>query len=285
MERTWECGGYDLRLGLRTVVMGVVNLDPDSFSGDAVSGEAAFEHAMGLIAAGAGILDIGGESTRPGAPPVPTEVELDRVIPLVSRLRGEVSVPLCIDTTKAAVARAALYNGANIINDISAGTFDAEMFDVLSEQDCGCVLMHLRGTPTTMGWSRRHDGAGGDVIAEVRDFLGRRVAAAIEAGIMPQRIALDPGFGFGKSVGENLELIARGRELTSLGYPLLIGTSRKSTIGKLLGDATPQERAWGTAATIALAIGEGYDIVRVHDVREMAQVARVADAVIRRAVA
>jgi dihydropteroate synthase len=177
--------------------------------------------------------------------------------------------------------------GASIINDISGATFDAEMLRVLGSSDCGCVLMHLRGTPQTMGWSA-HAGvdASPDVIAEIKDFWTHRVAAAQAAGITHERIALDAGFGFGKSLDENLEILRRGRELSDFGFSTLSGTSRKSTIGKVLGDAQRgdapvDERQWGTAATVALAIANGCDMVRVHDVREMAQVARMSDAVVR----
>ncbi|MDQ3815709.1 MAG: dihydropteroate synthase [Armatimonadota bacterium] len=286
--RTWKCGKFELPLGRKTYVMGIVNVTPDSFSGDGISGQTALEHALHMVEAGADILDIGGESTRPGAQPVTEDEELRRVLPLVEALAPRVSVPLSVDTTKAAVARAALAAGAAIINDISAATFEAQMLEVLAASDGGCILMHLRGTPQTMGWSTRTRKTEGgtrndDVIAEIKAFWSERVAAAEKAGIAPERIALDAGFGFGKSLEENLEILRRGRELADFGFPTLSGTSRKSTIGKILGDAPVSERLWGTAATVALAIAHGCDIVRVHDVREMAQVARVADAVTRRA--
>ena len=264
--------------------MGIVNVTPDSFSGDSVADEAAVARALQMVEDGADILDIGGESTRPGAQPVPADEELRRVLPIVEKLVDQVSVPLSVDTTKAGVARAALTAGASIINDISAGTFDPPMLDTLAGDNCGCVLMHLRGTPQTMGWSTRNAECGmrnEDVIAEIEEFWKERVAAAQAAGIAPERIILDAGFGFGKSLEENLEVLRRGRELREFGFPILSGTSRKSTIGKILGDAPVEERLWGTAATVALAIANGCDVVRVHDVRKMAQVARVADAVAR----
>ena len=259
--------------------MGIVNATPDSFSGDGRLGQAAIERALHMVEDGADILDIGGESTRPDAQPVTPEEELSRVLPLIEALSPRVNVPLSVDTSKALVAQHALQAGASIINDISGGTFDAAMFPTLAQYSCGVVLMHLRGT------AQRPTGgtelATADVIAEVLAFWRARVTAAQTSGIAPERIAMDAGFGFGKSLEENLTLIRRGRELAAFGLPTLSATSRKSTIGKVLGDLPASERAWGTAATVALAIANGADIVRVHDVREMAQVARVTDAIVR----
>jgi len=281
-QKIWKCGRHTLPLGRKTYVMGIVNTTPDSFSGDGRLGANAIEHALRMVEDGADILDIGGESTRPGAPPVSVEEELQRVIPAVEALAARVDIPISVDTTKAAVARAAAGAGASIINDISAGTFDDAMLSTIAATECGCVLMHLRGTPQTMGWSKTAGiPAAPDVVAEVLEFWDERVIAAQAAGIAAGRIALDAGFGFGKSVEENLQLLRRGRELAACGYPTLSGTSRKSTIGKVLGDLPVEERQWGTAATVALAIANGSDIVRVHDVREMAQVARMADAIVR----
>ncbi|MBV9468112.1 MAG: dihydropteroate synthase [Abitibacteriaceae bacterium] len=276
----WKCGQYELPLGHKTYVMGIVNVTPDSFSGDGSLGAATVERAVQMVADGADILDIGGESTRPGAEVIPAEEELRRVLPVLEALVNRVTVPLSVDTTKAAVAQAALAAGASIINDISAGTFDSAMFPTIAGSDCGCVLMHLRGTPQTMGWSRQVGASNTDVIAEVKSFWQERIAAAENSGIAQERIALDPGFGFGKSLNENLELLRRGQELAALGCPILAATSRKSTIGKILHNAPVEERLWGTAATVALAIANGASIVRVHDVREMAQVARMTDAVV-----
>lgn len=285
----WKCGRFDLPLGDKTYVMGIVNVTPDSFSGDGIlrasdSVEATLSHALWMVEQGADILDIGGESTRPGASAVSTEDELQRVVPVVQALRARVNLPISVDTTKAAVAQAALDAGADIINDISGATFDDEMLEVLGAHQCGVILMHLRGTPQTMNYSAKIEGRESkreDVIAEILGFWRERVEAARVADIVDARIALDAGFGFGKSVAENLEIVRRGRELRDFGFPMVSATSRKSTIGKLLDDASVEERAWGTAATVALAIANGCDIVRVHDVREMAQVARVADAICR----
>jgi dihydropteroate synthase len=268
---------------------------------------ATLAHAEQLVADGADILDIGGESTRPGAAPVSLDEELRRVLPVVEALATRVAVPISVDTTKSGVARACLQAGASIINDISGATFDSQMLETLAANDCGIVLMHLRGTPQTMGWSSRtrntergtrseEEAARSreeaaqpetptpepdDVIAEVTDFWRERIAACEAAGIARGRIALDAGFGFGKSVEENLELLRRGRELADFGFPTLSGTSRKSTIGKILSDAPVEQRVWGTAATVAIAIANGCAMVRVHDVREISQVARMADAVVR----
>ncbi len=281
--QTWHCGRYQLPLGGKTYVMGIVNATPDSFSGDGVQDDPALERALRMIEDGADILDIGGESTRPGAQPVSAEEEKQRVLPLLEKLAARINVPISVDTTKADVARTALDAGASIINDISGATFDPAMLDVLAQTDCGIVLMHLRGTPQAMKWSEKFAGGSdqNDVIAEIRDFWTDRLSAAQAAGIARERICLDAGFGFGKSYEENLEILRRGRELRDFGFPLLSGTSRKSTIGKALGDLPVEERTWGTAATVALSIANGADIVRVHDVKEMAQVARMADAVVR----
>jgi dihydropteroate synthase len=285
--KVWKCGRFELPLGQKTYVMGIVNATPDSFSGDGVAArsfDAALNHALQLVEDGAHILDIGGESTRPGAEPVSEAEELRRVIPLVEALVSRANVPLSADTTKSAVARAAVEAGAAIINDISAGTFDAQMLPTLAEFDCGVVLMHLRGTPQSMQWSQKavsSQQSAVSVIDEVLAFWQQRVEAAQAAGIANERIALDAGFGFGKSLDENLEILRRGRELSNFGFPTLSATSRKSTIGKILGDAPVDGRLFGTAAATALAIAHGADIVRVHDVKEIAQVARMTDAVVR----
>lgn len=287
--RIWRCGRFALEIGRKTYVMGIVNATPDSFSGDGImgksTGDSPVDHALQLIDEGADILDIGGESTRPGATPVPLDEELSRVIPLIEALKPHIQVPISVDTTKATVARAAIEAGASIINDISGATFNEEMLPTLASQDCGVILMHLRGTPQTMGWSRAagsENQDSGDVIEEILHFWQGRVAAAQAAGIESERIALDAGFGFGKSLEENLQILKRGRELAAFGFPTLSATSRKSTLGKILNDAPVNERLFGTAAATSLAIANGADIVRVHDIKEMTQVARVSDAVVRR---
>lgn len=280
--KKWHCGRYQLDLGRKTYVMGIVNATPDSFSGDGISPIKAIERGLRMIDNGAHILDIGGESTRPGSEPVPLEEELKRVLPVVEGLLAAgADVPLSIDTTKSEVARLAVEAGATIINDISGATFDPKMLEICAQSKCGVALMHLRGTPQTMGWSRQTDDAQHDVVSEVLHFWTQCLAAARAAGIEDERLCFDAGFGFGKSVEENLELIRRGRKLAAFGFPTLSGTSRKSTVGRILDGAPVEERLFGTASLVALAIQNGADIVRVHDVKEISQVARVADAVCR----
>ena len=278
--KLWKCGRFDLELGAKTYLMGIVNATPDSFSGDGVAADKAVARALKMVEEGADMLDIGGESTRPGAQPVSLDEELRRVIPVVEQLVARIEIPLSVDTTKAAVARRALDAGASIVNDISGATFDAEMFGALANSACGVILMHLRAAPQAMEWSRKSGGQS-DVLAEVLDFWRARRRAANQAGIEDERLCFDAGFGFGKSVEENLELIRRGRELSDFGFPTLSGTSRKSTIGKILTGAPVEERLMGTAATVALAIAGGADMVRVHDVRAMRDVVRVSDAICR----
>jgi dihydropteroate synthase len=275
----WHCGDFQLQLGKRTLLMGIVNATPDSFSGDGISGEAAIQRAQQMIAEGADILDIGGESTRPGAEVVNAEEEIARVLPLIEALTP-LGVPLSVDTTKAAVARAALDAGASIINDISGAIADQAMLPTLAQSTCGIVVMHRRGTPQNTGFSR----ATADAIhlqSELLDFFTERLIAFEQAKIARNRLCLDAGFGFGKSVEENLEIVRRGRELLPFDLPILSALSRKSTIGKILGDAPANERVFGTAALSALAIASGTDIMRVHDVKAMRDVARATDATLR----
>jgi dihydropteroate synthase len=266
--------------GARTYIMGVINVSPDSFSGDGLaSPDDALAQARRFVGDGADILDIGGQSTRPG--PVKTdagfdeitpEEEIARVVPAVERIRAALpATPISVDTYKPAVARAALAAGAHVLNDIYGFRRDPELAAIAAAAGVPVVLMHnQRGRPPA-----------DDPIAAIREGLRASVTIAERAGIPRERIIVDPGFGFGWRPEENLEVLRRLSELRDLGLPLLVGTSRKSTIGLVLGDAPVHERAFGTAATVALAIVGGADIVRVHDVREMAQVARVADAVVR----
>jgi dihydropteroate synthase len=272
----WKCGSHQLETGRKTLIMGIINATPDSFSGDGKLGKIAIEGALRMIDEGADILDIGGESTRPGAAEVSIEEELSRILPILKVLSPS-PVPLSVDTTKAAVAQAALEYGASIINDISGGTFDKKMLPLAASAGCGFVLMHLRGTPQTMRWSQKTGNATDDVITEILNFWKARMDHAAQLGMDPGCIALDPGFGFGKSAEENLETVRRGKELKKAGRPLVCAVSRKSTIGQVLNGVPPEQRLWGTASCVAIAINNGYDIIRVHDVKEMAQVARVAD--------
>lgn len=256
--------------------MGVVNVTPDSFSdgGLYLDPAAALAHGEELVAAGATILDVGGESTRPGAEPVPAEEELRRVVPVVKAL-AEVGARTSVDTSKAAVAGAALDAGATIVNDVTALRGDAEMAALCAERGATVVLMHMRGTPRTM----QADPTYADVVAEVGEFLAQRVEAAQAAGIDAERIWLDPGIGFGKTAEHNLELLCRLGELRELGRPLVVGTSRKSFIGRLDGSAADQ-RLGGTIASSVLAAFAGADVLRVHDVAELAEAMKLAAAVL-----
>lgn len=257
--------------GERTYVMGIINVSPDSFAGDGIAYDVdvAVERGRRFAQEGADILDVGGESTRPGFEPVTVEEETRRVVPVIHRLTQAVDVPVSIDTYKAAVAREALRAGAHMVNDIWGLRHDPEMARVVADFGVSAVVMHnQRGRPF-------HDVVG-DILAGWRDSI----AIAEAAGIPIERIIVDPGFGFGWMPEQNLEMLRRLRELCSLGRPILVGTSRKSTIGLVL-DLPVEERLEGTAATVAIAIAYGADIVRVHDVKAMARVARMSDAIVR----
>ncbi len=277
-RRVLRCGRHALPLGERTLLMGIVNVTPDSFSGDGLAGqvEMAVEQGRRMTAEGADILDIGGESTRPGADPVSLEEELARVLPVVEGLASAVEAPISIDTYKSAVAREALARGATIVNDVSGLHADPGMPAAAAEAGAAVIVMHMRGAPRDMQQDPRY----ADVIGEISDYLEEGVAAAEAAGIGRDQLVIDPGIGFGKTLEHNLEILRRLREFRCLGLPVMVGASRKSMIGAIL-DLPPGERVEGTAATVALAIAAGADIVRVHDVREMARVARVADAIVR----
>ena len=272
----------------RTLVMGVLNVTPDSFSdgGKFFDVERAVAHGRALAQAGADIIDVGGESTQPGAEPVSAKEELRRVLPVIERLAKPLTthrspITISIDTTKAVVAEQAVAAGARIVNDISALRFDARMADVVRDAGTGVVLMHMQGTPATMQVAPRYD----DVVAEVRTFLAERIAFAESRGVKKSQIAVDPGIGFGKTVTQNLRLLAQLEEFRALGCPILVGTSRKAFIGKVLASKVisgsgrePKERLWGTAATVAWAVAHGANIVRVHDVAEMVDVVRMVEA-------
>lgn len=276
----WHCGSATLQTGGRTLVMGILNATPDSFSGDGALGKATVARARQMVADGADLLDVGGESTRPGAEIVTADAEIRRVVPLLRALR-DLDVPLSIDTTKAAVADAAIEAGAGIVNDISGATADAAMLPLLARHRCGLILMHRRGTPQSTDFSRATPDAV-DLQSELLAYFTARIAACENAGIARDRLCLDAGFGFGKSVHENLEIVRRGRELLPFGLPILSALSRKSTIGKILDDAPVEQRLMGTAALSALAIASGADLLRVHDVKEMRDVAVVVDAALGR---
>lgn len=261
----------------RTRVMGIVNVTPDSFSdgGRYLEPSAAIDHGLRLVDEGADILDVGGESTRPGATAVTAEEELARILLVVETLAAKTDTPVSVDTMKASVARAAVDAGARMLNDVSAGRADPAMFEVAASADVPICLMHMLGEPRTM----QDDPQYGDVVAEVRAFLLERGAAAEAAGIAREHISIDPGFGFGKTAAQNLALLARLGEFADGPYDVLVGTSRKTFIGATL-DLPVAERLEGTAATVALAIAGGARIVRVHDVAAMRRVADMTDAVI-----
>lgn len=274
--RVLRLKGREYRLDERTLIMGVINLTPDSFSDGGLfpDSRAAVEHGLRLAEEGADILDIGGESTRPGSEFISPNEELGRVMPVVEELIGLTDTPLSIDTTKTEVARRALDAGCAMVNDISAMRLEEGMLPLVASRKVPFCLMHMRGMPKDMQADPRYD----DVIGEIAAFLRERAEAAEEAGADPADIILDPGIGFGKTLQHNLEIIRRLSEFKSLGYPLMLGPSRKSFIGMIL-DLPVDQRVEGTAAGVALGIAGGADIVRVHDVKEMARVARVADAV------
>jgi dihydropteroate synthase len=257
--------------------MGILNVTPDSFSdgGRWLDPQRAVEHARAMVAAGAHLVDVGGESTRPGAEPVDETEEAARVVPVVRAIARSLPVPVSVDTRRADVAAAALDQGALIVNDVSALRDDPRLAEVAARRGAGVILMHMQGTPRTMQRDPRY----ADVVADVRDFLAARLAAAERAGIDPERVALDPGFGFGKTVEHNLVLLRRLDALAALGRPIVAGTSRKSFIGRIL-DLPVDARVEGTAATVALAVAHGAAVVRVHDVAAMARVAAMTDAVL-----
>ncbi len=280
----WTFRDRDFLWGDRTYVMGVLNVTPDSFSDggqfDTLSG--AIAQATSLTKTGVDILDIGGQSTRPGAVQISVEEERQRVIPVIEAIRANADTQLSqivisVDTTRAAVAREAVRAGADLVNDISGGTFDAAMFSTVADMGVPIILMHIRGTPETM--QQQTDYA--DLIGEIYDFLERQIETAQAAGLDHSQIAIDPGIGFAKSYPQNLEILRQIPVLRQLHCPILIGPSRKSFLGWLLQQPDPQQRIWGTAAACCAAIAGGADIIRVHDGDEMVQVAKVADAIWR----
>jgi dihydropteroate synthase len=277
-EVIWRCGPRAIPMRHRTLVMGIVNVTPDSFSdgGSYANVDHAVKHASQMVADGADLLDVGGESTRPGSEVVPPDVEMHRVVPVIRRIVDEhPHVPVSVDTRKPDVARAALEAGATIVNDVSAGGEPA-MFGVVAETGAGMILMHMKGEPKTM----QDDPTYYDVVAEVRGFLGDRVEAAVAAGIDLAQLCVDPGIGFGKTMEHNLAILHEIRAFHHLRVPLLVGPSRKLFIGTLT-DTEVDDRIEGTAGVVAWCAAEGVDIVRVHDVKEMTRVVRVVDAIAR----
>jgi len=272
----WRVGRRVLDLGARPHIMGILNVTPDSFSDGAafLDTDRAVARALAMEAEGADIIDIGGESTRPNAPAVDKREELRRVLPVVERLAGRLRIPVSIDTYKSAVAAEALRAGAEIVNDISGCGFDPRMADVAASAKAGLVLMHTRGRPTEM----QNDTIYRSLIPEIIDYLADRISHAESSGVERDRIAVDPGIGFAKDLRGNLEILRRLNEFAMLGRPVLVGASRKGFIGAVLGREVG-DRLFGTAATVALAVAGGASILRVHDVREMRDVALMAHAV------
>lgn len=289
MLENLQVGDLTCEWGKRTYVMGILNITPDSFSGDGLAGaglEDVLIQARDFAAHGVDLLDVGGESTRPGAEEVSEDQELSRVIPVVEALAAEVEVPISIDTYKAGVAREAVRAGAALVNDVWGLRADPEMAGFVAENKLPVVLMHNRSDP---GNAQVKEQLGGryvgieyqNLLEDVKNELLESVKIAHRAGIQDQKIILDPGIGFGKTVSQNLELLDRLDEIRELGYPVLLGPSRKSFIGYTL-DLPLEERLEGTAATIAVGITRGADLIRVHDVKEMVRTARMTDAVVRR---
>lgn len=269
----FQFGSVRYDFSARTHLMGVLNVTPDSFSdgGKFFSTKQAIDHALAMVDEGADFIDVGGESTRPGSEPLPLEEELRRVVPVIELLAGKISVPISIDSYKATVANAALGAGAVLVNDISGLTFDDAMTKTVAKHKASVVLMHIKGTPLTMQQNPQYE----NVVSEVAMFLEQQGQMAKAAGIM--QVIVDPGIGFGKNLEHNLQLMRNLHEIEKIGFPLLVGPSRKSFIGAILGLPTG-ERLEGTSAAVTACILNGAHIVRVHDVKEMKRVAKVADA-------
>jgi len=259
--------------------MGILNVTPDSFTDGGIffQRDSAIEHGLGMVENGADIIDIGGESTRPGSDPVGYEEEIRRTIPVIEELSKRVNVPISIDTYKADVAKRALDAGASMVNDISGLRFDPEMAGVVAEHKVPVVLMHIKGTPKNMQVNPEYEA----LIPEILDYLRVGIRLAVDAGVGEDMIIIDPGIGFGKTFEHNLRILKNLHEFTLLEKPLLIGPSRKAFIGKILGNAPVSERMEGTAAAVAISIMNGANIVRVHNVKEMVKVVKVADAIKR----
>ncbi len=272
----WPRGRLDFSAGC--LVMGILNVTPDSFSdgGQFLDPGHAVGHGLKMAADGAAVIDVGGESTRPGSKPVPPAEQIRRVVPVIGALAERIDVPISIDTTDVEVARAALLAGASILNDITA-LADERMAELAVQQQVPVILMHIQGTPATMQTEPRYD----DVVAEVRDFLLARAQRAVKLGIPRERVFIDPGIGFGKTLEHNLLLLRNLDQLVATGYRVLVGSSRKGFIGKLTGRDKPADRIFGTAASVALCVAAGVSIVRVHEVAEMSDVVKVARAIAR----
>ncbi len=277
MKLIWK--NFCLDFSKKTYIMGILNVTPDSFSegGLYFDKSAAIERAHQMVKEGADIIDVGGESTRPGSEPITIEEEMKRTIPVVETLAENIKVPISIDTYKSEVAKSALYSGASMVNDIGGLRFDPKMLEVVSQYKVPVVIMHIKGTPKDMQQNPVYDA----LIPEIMDYMREGIRTAKQSGISEDKIIIDPGIGFGKSFTHNLEIMNKLREFTLLKKPILIGPSRKAFIGKILGDVPVTERLEGTAATVAISIMNGANIIRVHDVKEMVEVAKVVDAIKR----
>lgn len=278
MKKSLAIRGKRFDWGDRTYLMGVLNVTPDSFSdgGEFQTVSAAIDRAVQMVADGVDIIDIGGESTKPGADPVDAATESARVMPVIAAIRKHPvisQIPISIDTTKSSVARSAVAAGADLINDVSGGVADPQMFEIVAQMNVPYVMMHMRGTPITMQQMNDYQ----DIVGEMITFFETQIDRAIQSGIDRSQLILDPGIGFAKTYQQSIELIRQLDKFQVLDLPLLVGVSRKSFIGKILDKPDPHQRIWGTAAACCAAIAGGADILRVHDVAEMVDVSRVAD--------
>jgi dihydropteroate synthase len=280
-ERLWKIGERVFDVSRHGLIMGVLNVTPDSFSdgGEFLTAAKATEHVLQMAAEGAHIIDIGGESTHPGSKPVTVEEELRRVIPVIENLRPKLDIPISIDTSKAEVARAAIRAGASIVNDVTGGQGDDEMLPLVAETRSALIIMHMQGTPRTMQIQPRY----GDVVAEISEFFRQQFARAIGLNIDPMTIAFDPGIGFGKTLEHNLELLAQLDQLRVHDRALVVGVSRKSFLGKLIGSPEISDRLIPGLALTSLLRARGADVFRVHDVKENVYALRVTEAILQRA--
>jgi dihydropteroate synthase len=278
MTRAWRIGSRVVDLSQRGMIMGVLNVTPDSFSdgGEFFSADAAIERGVQIAAEGADIVDIGGESTRPGAEPVSTEEELRRVIPVIEKLRAKIDIVISIDTSKAEVARTALDAGAEIVNDVTSGRGDKQMLPLAATRNAALVLMHMQGEPRTMQKNPRY----GDVVREVADFFRQQYDRAIKCGVDPMRLAFDPGIGFGKTLEHNLTLLKHLEQLRVHDRPLVVGVSRKSFLGRLAGSNEMSARVGPTIAMTSILRSRGADVLRVHDVKENVTALRITESVL-----
>ena len=280
-ERTWKIGDRAFDVSRHGLIMGVLNVTPDSFSdgGEFLTADKAIQRGLQMVAEGAHIIDVGGESTHPGSQPVTVPEELRRVIPVIENLRPKLGIPISIDTSKADVARAAIQAGASIVNDVTGGQGDDEMLPLVAETRSALIIMHMQGTPSTMQIQPRY----GNVVAEISEFFRQQFARAIGLNIDPMTIAFDPGIGFGKTLEHNLELLARLEQLRVHDRALVVGVSRKSFLGKLIGSPEISDRLASAVGLTSLLRARGGDVFRVHDVKENAYALRISEAILQRA--